>query len=217
MLLTIADLLSPEALAEIRTLAGTLAWRDGAATAGHTAGAVKRNLQADLSSRAGARVRDLALSAVAGHPVLRAAAQPKRFARLLLSKTEAGGGYGLHVDNALMGEGDARIRSDLSFTLFVSEPEEYDGGALAIEWAGGTQTCKPAAGDLVLYPSTTLHRVEPVISGRRLAIVGWIESLVQDAAQRESCSIWRTSKLRSRRSSPPKAPKPSPWPRRSPI
>ncbi|MCI4644715.1 MAG: Fe2+-dependent dioxygenase [Hyphomonadaceae bacterium] len=185
MSLLIAEVLDAEELREARELTATLAWRDGAKTAGATARAVKRNLQADLSSRTGAKLRDMLDEAIASHPVLRAAAQPKRFSNLLVSKTEAGGGYGLHVDNAFMGRGEARLRTDLSFTLFLSAPETYSGGELMVELAGMQQSFKPAAGDLVLYPSTSLHQVMPVTEGVRLVCVGWIESAVPDAAARD--------------------------------
>lgn len=185
MLLTLSGVVGADALQTVREDAAALAWRDGAETAGMTAGRVKANLQADLSSRTGAKLRQLLFEAISGHPVLRAAAWPKRFSKLLLSRTEAGGGYGLHVDNALMGMGEGRLRSDLSFSLFLTPPDAYDGGELVIEHPGASQALKPAAGDLVLYPSTSLHRVAPVTAGTRLVCVGWIESLVRDASQRE--------------------------------
>ena len=146
---------------------------------------MKHNAQADLSSRTGSKLRKMLKAAISGHPVLRAAAQPKRFSKLLVSRTETGGGYGLHVDNAFMGDGADRIRTDLSFTLFLSDPDTYAGGELSTEHAGLTQALKPPAGDLVLYPSTSLHEVKPVTSGTRLACVGWIESHVRSAEDRE--------------------------------
>jgi PKHD-type hydroxylase len=185
MLITISGVLDEAALSEARDFAATLAWRDGAETAGSVAKAVKRNSQADLSSRTGAKLRDRLKAAISAHPVLRAAAQPKRFSALLVSRTETGGGYGLHVDNAFMGDGADRIRTDVSFTLFLSDPDTYAGGELSIEHAGLTQALKPSAGDLVLYPSTSLHEVRPVTSGTRLACVGWIESHVRSSEDRE--------------------------------
>ncbi len=185
MSLLIAGVLDGESLTEARALAGTLAWRDGAKTAGATARAVKRNLQADLTSRTGVKLRDMLSEAISEHPVLRAAAHPKKFSKLLVSKTGPGGAYGLHIDNAFMGAGEARLRTDLSFTLFLAEPETYSGGELVVELAGMQQSFKPAAGDLVLYPSTSLHQVAPVTEGERLACVGWIESAVPDAAARD--------------------------------
>lgn len=185
MLLTISGVLDAAAVSEALDLIPSLTWKDGAETAGATARAVKRNEQTDLSSRSGAALRDRLKAAIENHPVLKAAAQPRRFSSLLVSRTQAGGGYGLHVDNPFMGEGSARLRTDLSFTLFLSDPGNYEGGELEIETAGFTQSLKLPAGDLVLYPSTSLHRVADVRSGTRLVCVGWIESLVPDAGERE--------------------------------
>ncbi len=185
MLITLASILTPEQAAEIRTGADGLTWRDGAETAGASARKVKRNEQADLTVGQGPRLKRILQEAVENHPVLRAAAQPRRFSPLLLSRTGPGGGYGRHVDNPFMGRGEARLRSDLSYTLFLSDPATYEGGELAVDAAGGEHLIKPAAGDLVLYQSTTLHEVRTVTSGQRLACVGWIESTVRDTAARE--------------------------------
>jgi len=185
VLLTISGVLDAGALATALELVPSLAWKDGAETAGAAARAVKRNEQADLSSRSGAALRSQLTAAIEAHPVVRAAAQPRRYSDLLLSRTQAGGGYGLHVDNPFMGAAGARLRTDISFTLFLSEPGTYEGGELEIETAGFTQSVKLPAGDLVLYPSTSLHRVADVRSGTRLVCVGWIESLVPDAGERE--------------------------------
>ena len=185
MLITIARVLDEDALKRARELAKLLRWADGAETAGPTAREVKRNLQADLSSRSGAQLRDLLEAAVQNHPVLQAAAQPARYSKLIVSKTEPGGGYGLHIDNALMPHGEDKMRTDLSFTLFLSDPQDYEGGALQIEHAGQSIQVKPEAGDLVLYPSTSLHQVTPVTSGTRFACVGWIESRIKRAEDRE--------------------------------
>ncbi len=185
MLITITGLLGHKEIEDIRRDSASLVWRNGARTAGTAARKVKHNQQADLTNRTGSRIRDCILTALKGHDVLRAAARPKRFSKLMLSRTPAGGGYGLHIDNALMGEAAAAIRSDLSYTLFLSDPADYEGGELVIEHPGATQALRPAAGDLVLYPSTTLHRVETVRAGERLAAVGWIESHLRDPAQRE--------------------------------
>lgn len=186
MLLTIADILSSEQFADIDRLLGTLAWRDGKETAGSVAKAVKSNEQADLTSRSGVKLRDLLLRAILTHPIIRAAAQPRRFSKLIVSRTGENGGYGLHVDNAFMGHGDQLIRTDLSFTLFLNEPAEYHGGELSIEYAGHTQSLKPDAGHLILYPSTSLHEVRPVMSGERLVCVGWIESHIPRSEDRET-------------------------------
>lgn len=185
MLITIASVLGKDALEQAHGLAKVLRWSDGADTAGATAREVKKNLQADLSSRSGAQLRDLLSAAIQDHPVLQAAAQPSRYSKLIVSKTEAGGGYGLHIDNALMPYGEEKMRTDVSFTLFLSDPNDYDGGELQIEHSGQSMQVKPHAGDLVLYPSTSLHQVTPVASGERLACVGWIESRIKRAEDRE--------------------------------
>ena len=185
MLLPIANVLDSAKLAEAQEMLALLTWRDGADTAGKTAREVKRNLQADLSTRSGAKLKTLLNSAVQQHPTVKAAAQPRQFSKLLLSKTETGGGYGLHVDNSYMPTGNSEIRTDLSFTLFLSPPDAYEGGELEIQHAGQAFSIKLAAGDLILYPSTNLHQVKPVQSGTRLVCVGWIESRVKRSEDRE--------------------------------
>ncbi|KCZ53979.1 hypothetical protein HY29_02610 [Hyphomonas beringensis] len=185
MLLTLSGILNASDLEDTRDLIATLGWRDGAETAGGMARAVKRNQQADLTSRTGKQLREQLKDKIERHPVLRAATQPRRFSKQMISKTENGGGYGFHVDNAFMGAGDSRIRTDMSYTLFLSEPDTYEGGELQVELAGMTQSVKLPAGDMVLYPSTSLHRVAPVTSGTRLVCIGWIESSVRDEAVRE--------------------------------
>jgi PKHD-type hydroxylase len=122
MLLTLSNVLDEADLRDVRDLVATLGWRDGAETAGGMARAVKRNQQADLTSRTGAQVRQLLKAKVERHPVLRAAAQPRQFSKLIVSRTEEGGGYGHHVDNPFMGAGESRLRTDFSFTLFLSDP-----------------------------------------------------------------------------------------------
>lgn len=189
MILVINALSDTEHLAALRTRIAMLEWRDGRETSGVMARAVKRNQQAALETSAGRRVHDDLLPLIAENPVVKAAAQPRRFAPLIVSKTGVGGHYGAHVDNALMvakTPGDtARLRTDLSFTLFLTSPGEYDGGELVIHAAGMTQEVKGEAGYLVLYPSASIHEVKPVTRGERIVCVGWIESLIADQAQRE--------------------------------
>jgi PKHD-type hydroxylase len=185
MILVINALSDAEHLAALRERIALLEWRDGRTTAGPVAREVKRNLQAALESSAGRRVHDELLQIIAENTVVKAAAQPRRFSPLIVSKTGVGGQYGAHVDNALMGKGPARLRTDLSFTLFLTPPGEYDGGELVIHAAGMTQELKGEAGYLVLYPSASIHEVKPVTRGERIVCVGWIESLVSDQAQRE--------------------------------
>lgn len=185
MYLTLANVLSVGARADLLAALPGLEWYPGERTAGARARAVKHNLQADLSSPDGEDLHARLLADISGHAVLRAAARPHRFSRLLLSRTEDGGHYGRHVDNALMPTSAGRLRTDLSFTLFLSDPSSYDGGELVIDTPAGDYSAKPDAGDLVLYPSGAIHEVRPVTRGSRLACVGWIESTVRDASARE--------------------------------
>jgi len=185
MILTVRAIEDTAALDALATRIDRLEWRDGGATAGATAKAVKRNLQAVLSGREGEALHGDLMRIVADNAVVKAAAQPHRFSRLLVSRTEGEGHYGAHVDNALMGKGEDRMRTDISFTLFLTPPAQYEGGELVIHAAGMTQWVKPQAGEIVLYPSSSIHEVRPVTSGCRIACVGWIESWIADQGQRE--------------------------------
>jgi PKHD-type hydroxylase len=185
MILVINALDDAAHLAALRERIALLEWRDGRETAGAVAAAVKRNLQGAMDSVTGRALQDELSRLIDDHAVIKAAAQPRRFSPLLISKTGVGGHYGAHVDNALMGKGAQRLRTDLSFTLFLTPPGEYEGGELVIHAAGMTQELKGEAGHLVLYPSGSIHEVKPVTRGERIVCVGWIESLVADQAQRE--------------------------------
>ena len=185
MILSIQVIDDPQALAVIADQIVALSWEDGRATAGKVASQVKVNHQAIMSDAPGQALRQTVLGPITENTVLRAAAQPRRFSHFLVSKTQDGGHYGAHIDNALMGQGDARMRSDLSFTLFLSDPSSYDGGELVIQNAGVEQRVKGEPGTLILYPSSTIHEVTPVTSGKRIVCIGWIESLIADGAKRE--------------------------------
>lgn len=185
MLITIDHVLDDDQLALLTGLMSGLSWQDGTRTAGAVASQVKSNEQADLRTPIGEKIEARLSDAVNRNAVFQAAAQPHRSSRLVLSKTIQGGGYGWHVDNPFMTADDQTLRTDLSFTLFLSDPKTYEGGALEIEHAGHSQSLKLAAGSMVLYPSTSLHRVTPVGSGERLVCIGWIESRVPRAGDRE--------------------------------
>jgi PKHD-type hydroxylase len=180
MILVIGDVLDPAEVAALQEAAARLEFGDGRATAGRYAEAVKNNLQA-LPSTGREAIFEKVRGALLRHEVFVAAARPKRFARLLLSRYGAGMAYGLHVDDPIM-QGN---RTDLSFTLPLSDPEDYDGGGLCIDDGLEERVIRLAPGDAVLYPTSALHRVEPVTRGERLAVVGWITSRVRDAARRE--------------------------------
>ncbi|MCP9845895.1 Fe2+-dependent dioxygenase [Synechococcus sp. Lug-A] len=179
----IESLLPAEQIASWRSrlLAPEVEWRLGQETAGWHARSVKHNRQLDRASALYRELAPLVHEALLAHPLLASAALPARIHGLLFSRTGPGEGYGRHVDNAFMADG----RSDLSFTLFLSEPGRYLGGALLLEIPDGEEAVRLGAGDLIVYPSTLLHRVEPVTEGERLACVGWIQSRLRSAEQRE--------------------------------
>ena len=180
MTLVIEAMLAPAEVAALAEAARALDFADGRKTAGRFAREVKANDQATATP---ARDAILALIgwALQQNVVFRAAARPKAMTPLILSRYREGQTYGLHVDDAMM----QGLRTDLSFTLFLADPDSYDGGALIIEDTLEVRSIKLKAGDLILYPSTTLHRVEAVTRGERLAVVGWVQSLIRDGQQRE--------------------------------
>ena len=180
MLLVIEQVLDAATAGVLRTAAAGAAFEDGARTAGRFARTVKANDQAAATPE-----RDAILAqverALSKNAVFRSAARPRALTPLILSRYRQGQTYGLHVDDAVMGG----LRTDLSFTLFLADPDSYDGGALVIEDRFEARAVKLGAGDLILYPSTSLHRVEPVTRGDRLAVVGWVQSQVRHPEQRE--------------------------------
>ena len=176
----IADVLTPAEVAEAVATLDTARFVDGRATAGWHAKLVKNNLQATTND-AVARLRETLAARINGNALFRLASRPKQLTPLILSRYEPGMAYGSHVDDALM----QGMRTDVSFTLFLSDPASYEGGALVIETPGGEDDVKLPAGSLVAYPSTSLHHVAEVTSGARLAAVGWARSFVRDSARRE--------------------------------
>ena len=184
MILCLADVLSAADLATIRRVLDKAAFQDGRETAGWHARAVKKNEQATPSAKTTQDTGERIAAALRANPVFSAGVQPRTIRPFLLSRYGEGMEYGPHVDDAIMG-GEARVRSDVSVTVFLSSPEDYDGGELVIESAGGEQSFKLPAGHAIAYPSTTLHRVEKVTRGTRLVAVTWVQSLVRDAGDRE--------------------------------
>ena len=182
MFIQIANIITAADLRLADTVfAQTDAFESGARTAGRIARAVKNNEQAKPSGLA-ADLTVLIEKRLLKNDVFRAAAQPGQLIRTLLSRYTAGMGYGLHVDDAFI-EGQ---RTDLSFTLFLAPPESYEGGELVVEEPAGERLIKLEAGALVLYPSTTLHRVAEVTKGERRAAAGWVRSRIRDAEARET-------------------------------
>jgi len=183
MRLAIADVLTASQLEALRALLARGAFEDGRRTAGSAAGNVKRNLQLPPDSPEYAEAAALVGSALAGNETFQSAALPRIMSQPLFSRYEIGMTYGPHVDNALMQA--PTLRSDLAFTLFITDPGDYAGGELVLMDAEGDNSVKLPAGTLYLYPATTLHRVEAVTAGRREVGVGWIQSLVRDPRVRE--------------------------------
>ena len=158
-----------------------VAWHDGAATAGWHARTVKNNRQLDPASPLQQQLAADLEAALLAHPLLQAAALPLRLHTLRFSRCGPGEGYGRHVDNAFLAGG----RADLSVTVFLSDLGAYSGGDLVLEHPWGDESIRLAAGEAIVYPSTLLHRVEPVVSGERLVAVGWFQSRVREADRRE--------------------------------
>lgn len=188
MLLQIPKVLDGAQLQAIRGQleAAASAWVDGRATAGHQGAQVKRNLQIAEDSPVARELGGPILAALERNPLFISAALPNRVYPPMFNRYEGGMQFGSHVDGAvrlLPGTG-IKLRTDLSATLFISQPEEYDGGELLIEDAYGVQKVKLPAGDLVLYPASSLHRVTPVTRGARIASFFWVQSMVRDDRQR---------------------------------
>lgn len=186
MIVQIPGLLSREQVQHARQRLLAADWVSGLATAGHQGARVKNNRQIAEGSPLAQELGDMVLIALEKHPLFISAALPARVYPPMFNRYEGGEAFGTHVDNALRlvpGSAD-RLRTDISATLFLADPQDYDGGELLIEDTYGAHAVKLPAGHLVLYPSTSLHRVEPVTRGARLACFFWVQSMVRDAAQR---------------------------------
>ena len=176
--------------AEVKALRATLdagPWADGNMTSGHQSATAKKNSQLPEDSAEAKEVSAIVVQALNANPMFVAAALPHTIFPPLFNRYEGGGEFGTHVDNAIRQQrgGGLRIRSDLSATLFLSEPEDYDGGELFVEEMYGPQSVKLPAGDMVLYPSKSLHRVTPVTRGARVSSFMWLQSLIRDDGDRE--------------------------------
>lgn len=188
MLVQIPKLLDTDQVEAIRSKldADDAPWVDGRATAGHQGARVKDNRQIDERSPLARALGDIVLAALERHPLFISATLPQRVYPPMFNAYEGGMQFGSHVDGAvrlLPGSGE-KIRTDVSATLFLSAPESYDGGELLIEDTYGTHSVKLGAGDLVLYPASSLHRVAPVTRGKRIASFFWVQSMVRDDTQR---------------------------------
>lgn len=186
MLLRIPQLFTPEELQRIRQALTDARWIDGQYTAGHQCRSVKHNVQLDEQDPLAREISGLFLQRLWQNPQFMSAALPNKVYPPMFNCYRDGGTFGFHVDNAVRQiQGSVeRVRTDLSATVFFSDPDEYEGGELVIQDTYGSQRVKLAAGEMVLYPSTSVHQVEPVTRGARLAAFFWIQSLVREDSQR---------------------------------
>lgn len=188
MLIEIPAVLDAAALARVRGIIDVAEWIDGNATSGYQSALAKRNRQLPEDSAAAREAGQMVLAALGASPLFFAAALPLKIFPPLFNAYEGGETFGVHVDNAVRIQrgSEFRLRSDLSATLFLEDPEAYDGGELVVETQFGAQAVKLPAGHMLLYPSSSLHRVEPVTRGRRVASFFWIQSMVRDTEARRS-------------------------------
>ena len=186
MLLQIPGVLAAQELAHCQRVLERAEWIDGRVTAGHQSAQVKQNRQLAEHAETAIELGKIVLGAVSRSALFISAALPNRIFPPLFNCYEVGDGFGTHVDNAIrLASGTGmRVRTDVSATLFISEPGDYDGGELIVEDTYGTHSVKLPAGGIVLYPASSLHHVKPITRGRRIASFFWIQSMVRDDGQR---------------------------------
>ncbi|MDH3979324.1 MAG: Fe2+-dependent dioxygenase [Gammaproteobacteria bacterium] len=183
MLTHIEKVLDDAQLQQVTALIATGRFADGRESAGKAARRVKLNEELSLDPARFSELNNLVMGSLVKHPVFRSAAMPLKTAAPYYARYNAGMSYGAHVDDPVMGQGEL-YRSDLSVTVFLCEPDSYDGGELCIQTAFGEQQVKLPAGDAVLYPSSSIHRVAEVTRGERLVAVSWIQSMIRSPEQR---------------------------------
>jgi PKHD-type hydroxylase len=181
MLICVPDILSKTEVAEFRGLMDAVAWEDGRSTAGAQSAEVKKNEQLPPNGEMSRALGERVIKALTASPLFISAAIPKQIFPPLFNRYGVGHRFGVHVDNAVRGDPPTglRIRTDLSVTLFLSEPDEYDGGELVVEDYYGAQQIKLPAGHLVLYPASSLHTVTPITRGVRVASFFWLQSMIR--------------------------------------
>lgn len=186
MLIQIPEVLTAAQVAAVRRIIEPADWTDGNATSGPQAALAKRNRQLPEDGAAAKKAGDIVLEALGRSPLFMAAALPAKVWPPLFNRYSGGEQFGMHVDNAvrLKRGGVERLRSDLSATLFLSDPDTYEGGELTVEDTYGAHSVKLSAGDVILYPASSLHQVTAVTSGERLASFFWVQSMVRDDARR---------------------------------
>ena len=186
MLICVPDVLSKTDVAKFRAAMDAAMWEDGRSTAGSQSAMVKKNDQLPPNSDLARQLGEIVVKTIVANPLFVSAAIPKQIFPPLFNRYGAGQHFGVHVDNAVRGDHltGARIRTDLSVTLFLSEPDEYDGGELIVEDYYGSHEVKLPAGHLVLYPASSLHTVTPVTRGVRVASFFWLQSMIRDGHAR---------------------------------
>ena len=186
MLICIPDVLSKADVAEFRAVMDAAAWEDGRSTAGAQSAEVKKNEQLPPNGEMSRKLGERVIRGLTANPLFVSAAIPLHIFPPLFNRYGVGHRFGVHVDNAVRGDHltVTRIRTDLSVTLFLSEPDEYDGGELIVEDYYGSHEVKLPAGQLVLYPATSLHTVTPITRGVRVASFFWLQSMIRDAHAR---------------------------------
>lgn len=184
MLITLEDVLTPDQVTLFRARLSAADWVDGRVTAGEQSARAKNNLQVPEDAPVARELGEIILTALGRNPAFVSAALPLRVFPPLFNRYDAGMGFDTHVDNAIRFSGPVRYRTDLSATLFLSDPEDYDGGELIVEDAYGEHAVKLPAGHMVLYPASSLHRVAPIARGSRWASFFWIQSMVRSDEKR---------------------------------
>jgi PKHD-type hydroxylase len=186
MMVHVPKVLSPEQVARCREVMTKAAWVDGRVTAGHQSEKVKNNLQLPETSPEARELGDMVMNALGRNGLFFSAVLPKQVFPPLFNRYDPGMTFGAHVDNAIRGylNTSLQIRTDVSATLFISAPEDYDGGELIVSDTYGQHAVKLPAGDMIVYPGTSLHHVTPITRGSRIASFFWIQSMVRDVTQR---------------------------------
>jgi PKHD-type hydroxylase len=186
MLLQVPDILNAEEVARFRETLSRADWADGRVTAGAQAAQVKHNQQLTEDHAVARELGDIVLRKLARNPLFTSAALPLKVFPPMFNRYEGGGNFGMHIDTAVRYTSlpPHRVRTDVSATLFLSAPEEYDGGELTVEDTYGVHKAKPPAGHIILYPASSLHAVTPVTRGARIAAVFWVQSMVREDSRR---------------------------------
>jgi PKHD-type hydroxylase len=185
MMIHIPNVLTAEQVARCRDVMTRAAWIDGRATAGHQSVQVKKNLQLPESAPEARELGEMVMEALARSNLFMSSVLPKQVFPPLFNRYDAGMTFGSHVDNSIRGHANGiRIRTDVSSTLFISGPEDYDGGELVVEDTYGEHTAKLPAGDMIVYPATSLHHVTPITRGSRIASFFWTQSMIRDESKR---------------------------------